>query len=106
MKALLRSNTGAIGTITSDADYDAFEFKYNDDYEGEMPFFIKVARDRNNIDSDDIKDWVCSRAPDPDFMLLGHWMDEIGIKEYDPIAFFKAFNGRMNSDEFYVEFLV
>jgi hypothetical protein len=103
MTVLLKSTTGTIGTISSDENFTAFEFKYNDDYRGDMPFFIKIANDRNNIQSDDIKDWVCGRAPDSDYMLLGHLIDEIGIKEYDPIAFFKAFDGRMNSDEFYIE---
>ncbi|MDR1205151.1 MAG: hypothetical protein LBL26_06675 [Peptococcaceae bacterium] len=55
-----------------------------------------------DISSYDIKDWVCGRAPEPNYQLIGRLMKEIGIDKYDPIAFFLAYNGSMNSDEFYV----
>jgi hypothetical protein len=97
------STNGVIGHLEFDVEKDIWKFKYNSEYHGDVPSFVKRKILYNlDIRSNDIKDWVCSRAPESNYQLIGTLMREIGITKYDPVAFFLAFNGRMNSDEFYV----
>jgi hypothetical protein len=100
----LKSTRGTTGELAFDEEKDIWLFRRNPGYDGDAPIFIKSADMQNReIDPEHIKAWVHSRAPEPGYQLLGVLMREIGITEYDPIAFFKAYDGRMNSDEFYVE---
>jgi hypothetical protein len=98
------SNSGCIGYIEFDVDKDIWRFEHNFDYSGDAPTFIKFSRKYNlPVNEWLVKDWVCERAPEPDFALIDDLMKEISIKDYDAIAFFTAYNGRTNRDEFYVE---
>jgi hypothetical protein len=99
----LMSKAGVIGHLAFDTEKDIWRFIYNPEYKGDAPTFIKKGIINNaDISSYDIKDWVCGRAPEPNYQLIGNLMREIGIVKYDPVAFFLAYDGRMNSDEFYV----
>ena len=46
---------------------------------------------------------MLERAPEPNYEWIDRLLDQVGIKEYDPYAFFKYNKGRFITDDFYVE---
>ena len=74
----------------------------NNEYDGDVPWFIRFAKDSVLPMNEMVKMWVLERAPESHNEFIDSLIKKAGLYEYDAYGFFKYNKGHFITDKFYV----
>ena len=91
-----------LGKLQIDVECDLWEFEAFANKHDKLPYYIKHGFDGMKYAGENVKHWVTSRAPEPNYEWIDLLLDRLGISKYDAYAFFKYNGGRFNTDRYSV----
>lgn len=93
-----------MGVLTCDISNDIFSYLLlrDEDKPWKHPSFYSICKHYNlPVTSDDIKDWVMTRAPEPHNDAILALIETAKLEEYDAYGFFKFNEGQFIQDNFW-----
>ena len=97
---------GDIYVGTFEIDSEKNKWVYNaDGLFSEQPLVFRLQlKDQEGkiLIGDVVRDWLITRAPEPNYTFIDALMERAGITEYDPLAFVMYNSGRFNTDRYYL----
>ena len=90
-----------LGKLTINTDQDIWKFEVFEDKHEKLPFVIRHGFNGSGYDSNNVKQWVLARAPEPNYEWIDLLLERLQLDEYDPYEFFKYNRGRFNTDRYH-----